>query len=159
MAEDQCVYYENFYKNAPIGFYTTNLSDGSICMANPACIRMLGYKDLDDLQRNVKSMDLYPKEDREKFIQKMVKRGCVTDFETQLTVPNGKKLWVLLSGNIKGEHIQGAVVDINEKHEMKLELDNYKKEGLKAARCIGDAIEQRIDDSFRAPAKSNGKMR
>jgi len=149
MADNLCDYYESFYQNAPIGFYTTSLEDGSIRMANPVCCKMLGFSDLDELQRNVRSTDLYPSEDRENFIQKMETEGCVTDFETQLTAPNGKKMWVLLSGCISNNSIQGAIIDISENHEMKQELEKYKKESLVEAQNIGAAIERRID-SFEA---------
>ena len=153
MVDNLCDYYEGFYKNAPIGFYTTSLEDGSICMANPACCEMLGFNNIDELQRSIRSTDLYSQEDREHFIQKMENEGCVTDFETQLTIPNGKKMWVLLSGCIEGKYIQGAVIDINENYAMRQELERYKQKSLAKARNIGAAIEQRIDDSFKTPSK------
>lgn len=145
----QVKFYEYFYNTAPIGFYTTRLEDGYFLNANPQFIEMLGFDSLEELQDTCKSTDLYSLEDREKLLE-LIQEGPVTDFEVELHLPNGQEKWVTLSALSCDslECLEGSVIDITEKKEMQAELNSYKKKGLDSLTKMGQAIEQRIEDSF-----------
>ena len=52
LAED-IEYYRHFYNFAPIGFYITKVEDGEFVLANPACIKMLGFKTFEELKSKI----------------------------------------------------------------------------------------------------------
>lgn len=94
LAED-IEYYRHFYNFAPIGFYITKVEDGEFVLANPACIKMLGFKTFEELKANCKSTQLYPPRQRTKLIQSVMKNGSVTNFETEFDLKNGKKFGLI----------------------------------------------------------------
>lgn len=149
-SEEKMEYYQNFYNNAPIGFYTTSITDGTFHNANLACIKMLGFNSLEELAKSCKSTDMYSSADREKLLQKIQRQGIVTDFEVELHLPNGKNMWVALSANYckQGDCIEGSIVNITDKKEIQAELDAAKRESLAFLKKVNKNIEKRIDDSF-----------
>lgn len=151
LSEEKIEFYRNFYNTAPIGFYTTCIRSGKFLRANPTCIKMLGFSTMEELRAGCKSTELYPPEDRERLLSRIQREGIVTDFEIQLNLPNGRKMWVLLSARHckQGGCIEGSVIDITDKKEMQAELESQKLKGLESLTQMGKAIEKHIEDSFR----------
>ena len=158
--ENEREYYQNFYNNAPIGFYTTTLEDGTFIKANPAMVRLLGVE-FSDL-KNIKSTELYldPLK-RRQFIHLVEKHGEVTDFEVHIELPLTKEeKWVLITGKIcKGlcqrqgkclpncpgfRCVEGAVIDITEKKKLVLEVERYRETETQALKKIHKSIQARL---------------
>lgn len=139
-------YYKYFYDFAPIGFYTTKISDGEFLLANPTCIKMLGFKTFEELKNNCRSTQLYPPRQRNKLIQSVIKHGSVTNFETEFDLKNGKKIWINLSARLSKtkDCLEGSITDITDKILLQEELDNYKKKGLENLIRMSAEIDERI---------------
>ena len=158
--ENEREYYQNFYNNAPIGFYTTTLEDGNFIKANPAMVKILDieFKDL----KNIKSTDLYidPLK-RKEFIHLIKQRGEVTDFEVHIQLPlTEEQKWVLITGKVcKGlckrqgkclpncpgfRCVEGAVIDITDKKRLELQVDKYRETETEALKKIHKSIQNRL---------------
>jgi PAS domain S-box-containing protein len=139
---------KKFYDSAPIGFYKTRIDDGTFLMANPTCIKMLGYSNFEEMQSSVKSGDFYPKYERQRLLDAIRENESITDFETQLTLLNGKKIWVQISGQYcpEGDCIEGSITDITDKHKMQEDLEKYKIRGLAELRKIEKEIQMKLEE-------------
>ncbi len=112
--------YRNLFNNAPIGIYKTTF-EGSIIMANPQLIQMLGYSTLEDLQRrNLRKEGYLDPNERKEFIHQIKKEGIVKNFESYWTKKNGEIICVRERARIiKDEKekkllLEGTVEDITE---------------------------------------------
>ena len=94
LAED-IEYYRHFYNFAPIGFYITKVEDGEFVLANPACIKMLGFKTFEELKANCKSTQLYPPRQRTKLIQSVMKMGLLRTLKQNLILKMVKKFGLI----------------------------------------------------------------
>jgi len=158
--ENEREYYQNFYNNAPIGFYTTTLTDGTFIKANPALVKFLGIE-FNDL-KNIKSTDLYVNPlKRKQFIQMMEQHGEIMDFEAHIQLPTTKEeKWVLMTGKLcrglcqrQGKClancpgfscVEGAVIDITEKKKLQLELEKYRELETESLKKIHKSIQSRL---------------
>ena len=121
--------YKTLTHNVNIGIYrNTAGSHGKFIEANPAVIKMFGYKNRRDfLIRNV--CDLYQnKADREKFSRKLLEKGFVKNEELRLKKKDGKAFLASVSavaikddnGEIK--YYDGIVEDITERKQSEVKL-------------------------------------
>jgi diguanylate cyclase (GGDEF)-like protein/PAS domain S-box-containing protein len=135
--------YRTLVEYLPVGVYRTT-PDGAFMEANPALVRMLGYKKPEALLlRNVK--EFYVKrQDRSAHLKKLaVNPTYFTEFE--LRRADGRKFWVRDHCRaVKGRngsvlHLDGILVDITERKTAEkrleralreLQLTNEKLEGL-----------------------------
>jgi PAS domain S-box-containing protein len=140
--------FRKFFESAPIGFYRTSLKDGSFLMANPTCVKMLGFNSFEEMRTKVRASDLYPAEERQKFLEAIRKEGGVGDYEIVITLLDGREMNVLISGTVceKEDCIEGSITDITDKKLMQLELEEYKAKGLAAARQTGFMIAAKLEE-------------
>ncbi|MBN2282033.1 MAG: response regulator [Candidatus Marinimicrobia bacterium] len=125
--------YRNIFLNAPVGIYRTT-PEGRIEMANEALIKMLGYKNLEDLQTvNLEGLAEY---DRKQYISKLkANRDTMIGYETLWTQKNGQKIHIRENShayyNDQKEliYLEGTVEDISRQKE----TEKMLKEAVKAA--------------------------
>ena len=84
--------YANLFENAQIGIYRTTLT-GEILQVNPALIKMLGFKDLEDFNsRNFKAEDVFVNSDRNIFLDLIEEQGFVENYETAWEKKDGSNI-------------------------------------------------------------------
>ena len=108
--------YEAFFNNALTGIYRAT-PDGCLLMANPALVRLFGYKNLEELQMD----EAVAAHFRATFEQCVAKVGAVAGLEAQWTRPDGATADVLESAKIvcdqasKVDYVEGTVEDVTQR--------------------------------------------
>jgi diguanylate cyclase (GGDEF)-like protein/PAS domain S-box-containing protein len=147
--------FRTFFENAPIGIYRTT-PDGQILMCNPTMLRMLGYRDFDELAtRNLEKEGLEPGNQRRQFKELIERDGFINGLEYELVRRDGSKLIVRENARTitdeKGAalYYEGTVEDIS--------LRKRAEEALKASeesyRLLGEGIMHQV-----WTAKPDGKL-
>ncbi|QQS35439.1 MAG: PAS domain S-box protein [Ignavibacteriales bacterium] len=113
--------FKTFYENTLIGIYRS-APDGSILMANPALVAMLGYVSFDEMaQNNLKEFGYAPTYSRQWFRKEMAKHGQIIGHEAQWMRVDGTYIWIRESAKaVYGNNRQilfydGTVENITEK--------------------------------------------
>ena len=113
--------FRSLVENATVGIYRTT-PQGSILMANPTLVRMLGFKDFEELAaRNLEEAGFEPNYARRLFRERMEKEGEVRGVEEAWTRQDGSVIFIRESARaIRGEdgtilYYDGIVEDITEK--------------------------------------------
>ena len=113
--------YRSLFENATIGIYRTTPA-GEILAANPALVKMLGYKNLEELvKRNLEEHGFEPAYPRQHFRERMEREGEVRGLEVAWERRDGSAIFVRESARaIRGEDNQilyydGIVEDITER--------------------------------------------
>jgi len=121
--------YKNLIENINAGIYSnTPGPKGKFIEANPAIVKMFGYKNKNDfLKTNVSDLYQNP-EDRKRFNQKIQKDKYVKNEDLKLKRKNGSTFWGSVSAvavtDKKGKirHYDGTIVDINKRIKMEQAL-------------------------------------
>jgi PAS domain S-box-containing protein len=121
--------YKNLIENINAGIYSnTPGPKGKFIEANPAIVKMFGYKNKKDfLKTNVSNLYQNP-EDRKRFNQKIQKDKYVKNEDLKLKRKNRSTFWGSVSAvavtDKKGEikHYDGTIVDINDRKKMEQAL-------------------------------------
>jgi sigma-B regulation protein RsbU (phosphoserine phosphatase) len=124
--------YQSIFEHALEGIFQTS-ADGKYIAANPALIRMYGYKSFEELAGNINNIatQLYVEPDRRaEFIRLMTLHGQVLHFESEIRRRDGSTLWI--SENVRSIHddsgkflyYEGTVDDIT---ELKLAREHLQK--------------------------------
>jgi PAS domain S-box-containing protein len=144
--------YKDFYETAPIGFYRTCLKTGKFLMVNPACLKMLGYDSLEELQKSIKATDLYPKSVRKELIEKVAKYGQVTDFEIKMHLPSGEEKWVMVSAHFCKDSpcLEGSLTDITSNKELEKKVIALQRNELGEMNTLKKDIKARINNYISA---------
>jgi len=124
--------YRTLIEHLPVGVYRTT-PEGTFLEANPALVRMLGYKNASSLlRRNVKEFYVQ-RQDRTAHLKKLVRNPTFfTEFE--LRRADGRKFWVRDHCRaIKGPggavlHLDGILVDITERKTAERRLERAHRE-------------------------------
>jgi two-component system NtrC family sensor kinase len=102
---------------------------GRFIECNQALLDMLGYANKKDLLRKDLPQDVYVNvEDRDLFMERVEREGCVKDMEVEFKKKNGEKITVLLTAypikNEKGEIVgyEGVNLDITERKRIEDEI-------------------------------------
>jgi PAS domain S-box-containing protein len=114
--------YQSIFEHALEGIFQTT-AEGKYLSANPALMKMYGYKSLEELADNVHNIatQLYVDANRRaEFIRLMQERGQVLHFESEVRRRDGTTLWI--SENVRSIHddagnflyYEGTVDDITE---------------------------------------------
>jgi PAS domain S-box-containing protein len=113
--------FRSLVENATVGIYRTT-PDGRILMANPTLVRMLGFKDFEELAaRNLEEDGFEPDYARKLFRERMEKNGEIIGIEAAWTRQDGSAIFVRESARaIRSEdgkilYYDGIVEDITEK--------------------------------------------
>ena len=122
-------------ENINVGLYRNTVgAKGKFIEANPAIVKMFGFKNRKEfLAYNVSELYLHP-EERKKFNNGMLKKGFVKNEELQLKKANGTPFW----GSISAEAIKdkdggiqfydGIIEDITERKQAEEALKESEKE-------------------------------
>ena len=114
--------YESIFEHALEGIFQTS-KEGKYLAANPALVKMYGYKSFDELADNLNNIatQLYVDPHRRaEFVRLMQAQGQVLHFESEVRRRDGKTLWI--SENVRSIHdhagnflyYEGTVDDITE---------------------------------------------
>ncbi len=122
--QDSETRYRSLFDNSMIGIYRT-APRGQILMANPALIRMLGFRSFEELaERNLeKEEDYYPEIPRKAFKEKIEAEGVISGWETIWKNSSGSSIYVRESSRaIKDSdgkilYYDGSVEDITERKQ------------------------------------------
>lgn len=129
--------------------------EGRFIECNQALLDMLGYPTKKDLLRKDLPQDIYANlEDRNMFMEKVEREGCVKDMEVEFKKKDGEKITVLLTAypikNEKEEIVgyQGINLDISERKRIENEL-------REANEFFMNLIESSVDGIIAADMKGN----
>jgi PAS domain S-box-containing protein len=135
--------FRSLVENATVGIYRTT-PQGQILMANPTLVRMLGFKDFEELAaRNLEEDGFVPNYARRLFRERMEKDGEVRGVEEAWTRQDGSAIFVRESARaIRSEdgkilYYDGIVEDITE-----------KKKAEEALRLTQFSVEHASDSIF-----------
>ncbi|MGO8816186.1 MAG: PAS domain S-box protein [Terriglobia bacterium] len=113
--------FRSLFENATVGIYRTNPA-GEILVANPALVKMLGYRNLEELaNRNLEEQGFEPTYPRQLFHERMARDGEVKGLESVWTRWDSSVIFVRESARaIRGENDQilfydGIVEDVTER--------------------------------------------
>jgi len=137
-------FYEEFYNNAPIGFYRTSTKDGTILRANKKCADILGFESVDYMKNNIKASDLYSPELRSRLIGSLNDSGSVTNFEILLTCGT----WIALSAklNLNKGYLEGSIVDITYRKVIERKLQQHREKEMDSLKLIQKNVAARLSD-------------
>lgn len=137
-------FYRHLYTTAPVSFFSTDLYSGKFIIANPTCVRLLGFDTLEQLQQCTANQ-FYPADDRAKFVKRLKKVGIIEDFETELILPTKQKIHVSVNASLHGSQIDGSIADITERKTFQVQLERYKKEEMAKLDQLQDDIDRRLN--------------
>jgi PAS domain S-box-containing protein len=120
--------YRELYENVHDGIYRST-PEGKILAANPALVKMLGYKNEAELRNLNISTDIYVSSSaRDKFLNSISKSGRLKDIELVLKRKDGTEITVLENShatkdkNGKIIYYEGTLVDISERKSSEIAL-------------------------------------
>jgi two-component system NtrC family sensor kinase len=129
--------------------------EGRFIECNQALLDMLGYSNKKDLIRRDLPQDVYVNpEDRDTFMERVEREGCVKDIEVEFKKKNGEKITVALTAypirNDKGEIVgyEGINLDITERKRIEEELRETNE-------FFTNLIESSVDGIIAADMKGN----
>lgn len=113
--------YRSIYENTRIGLYRMR-PDGTMLMANPALVRMLGFESFDQLAERALSRDGFePDYSREEFMRRLEREDEISGLESAWTRADGRAIYVRESAraarDIDGNtlYYEGTIEDISER--------------------------------------------
>ncbi len=120
--------FRSMYENATIGHYRTT-PEGKILMANPACVRMMGFDSFEELAtRNLEEWGFVSSTQRRQFRELMEKNNIITGLESTWLRKDGTPFYVLESARtVRDEHgkviyYDGTFEDITERKKAEMAL-------------------------------------
>lgn len=121
------VKFRTLFENVLDGVYQST-PDGKIITANPALIRMLGYKSVDELRALKIGTDLYVNpETRKSYTTILLKKGELRNAELELKRKDGTHITVLENAYVvrdntgEIEYYEGTLTDITERKRIEME--------------------------------------
>jgi PAS domain S-box-containing protein len=126
--------YKNIFENSILGIYRATLNH-HFKIVNPAMAKLLGYRSPEELNEDIENInkEIYINTSkREKFIDRLFKKGSISDYESKVRSKAGKELWISENANLlrdkKGNIIgyEEIVQDITERKQIEKELAEYR---------------------------------
>jgi len=121
--------YRTLTKNLSVGIYrNTPGPEGEFIEANPAIVKMFGYKSRTEfLKKSVSDLYKYP-EERERINRKMLKKGFIRNELLELKKKDGTSFWCSATavvvrdeeGNI--QYYDGIIEDVTDRRKVEAEL-------------------------------------
>ncbi len=121
--------YRNLFKNAKIGLFRTQLSDGLLLEANQRLAEMFGYDYQNELIGRFFAANLYvDPETRSHLIAKLKEKGKIKNFEARFRRKDDSIFWAQLSGTINEEerYFEGVIADITENKQAEAEKSRFE---------------------------------
>ena len=110
-----------FIENAPLGVYKTN-EKGSFIYANKKIAQIFGFVTPRAFLDEVSNIEMLyaDSNDRKKLLQKIEKNGFIDNAEIEFKRPDGRMIWVSISGrgivdHDRGKTYEGFMVDITKR--------------------------------------------
>jgi formate hydrogenlyase transcriptional activator len=125
--------YRNVLENSLVGIYRINLTYG-IVYANPACLRMFGFKDLEEARAKDFSALFKNGEDRKNILNILEQTGSLQNIELEMVTHTGKPIVVLLNAVLESDSITGMMMDITERKQADEALIRNEKRLVEAQR-------------------------
>ena len=137
--------YRSLFENVREGIYQST-PDGKIITANPALVRMLGYKSEEELMSLHIARDLYVNpDDRDRLLGELVESDADGDIELRLRRKDGTEIFVLEHSHPvrddQGEvlYFEGALTDITRRKAAETAL---RESEAKYQTCVRLTIEK-----------------
>jgi len=144
--------FRNIFENSAEGIYQSSL-DGRFIIANPALVKMLGYKTIDEIKALDIEKDVYKSpDDRQTLMKLLSKQGKVKNY--RLVLKRKDETHIVVKGNIRlitdddenPLYLEGSLQDITQQvqaeYERQKALDALKMEKIKADQAATKAIEE-----------------
>jgi two-component system cell cycle sensor histidine kinase/response regulator CckA len=113
--------YRDLFENAQVGMFRTTLDGDRILGANKRLAETFGYTVEEVMQMSALDM-WYDDSERVAFVQAMIAKGKVTDFEFAVRTKSGERRTALVAARLLGQEIEGSVTDITERKQAELAL-------------------------------------
>ncbi len=120
--------FRTLYENALMGLYRTT-PEGRILLANPALVRMLGYRSFDELSRlDLETDGFHPDGSRQEFKRRLETEGSVQGLESAWARADGSTVFVRESARAvrddtgKVLYYDGVVEDVTERKRAEEQL-------------------------------------
>ncbi|MFO8090825.1 MAG: PAS domain S-box protein [Desulfatiglandaceae bacterium] len=120
--------YRNLFEHVGVGVYISS-KEGRILDANRVFIRMMGYRDKEELLGIDITRDLYARPaDRRKFQEMIERDGRVIEYEVEFKRKDGGPITVLLTSHVRYDHkgnvlgYEGIAADQTERYQMEKKL-------------------------------------
>ena len=121
--------------------------EGDLISANPALVRMLGYTDLEELQREGKLAQHYATSQcRERLIAELATNGRVRNYEYCMKRKDGELIVVLENSRVVEDeqgsvaYYEGTITDITQRKAAERALFKEKERAQVTLESIGDAV-------------------
>ncbi|MGK7919654.1 MAG: adenylate/guanylate cyclase domain-containing protein [Trichodesmium sp.] len=144
--------YRTIFENAVEGIFQAN-PDGYIISANPALARIYGYESPEEVIANLICLEhqLYGNpEHRAQFMQMLMKKGAVINYESQIYRRDGSLIWI--SENARTVHDEdGNLI----RYEGTIEDITERKEAQEALERANQQLETKVEERTKALRESN----
>jgi PAS domain S-box-containing protein len=119
-------HFRNLIDNALPGIIDNTL-EGKILFVNQAMARMLEFESPEQMQAQGILLRWCDPEDRKAFISRLKQQGYVNNYEADVFSKTGKHMHVLLSARLQGDVISSMVMDITDRKETEIALQESNK--------------------------------
>ena len=141
-AESKIGEYREIFNMLPIGIYRSSIDEGMFLKANPACVKILGYDDWQDLIGT--KCTYYDPRDREGLLADLSIVETVENREIKLIRKNGSVVWVSITARLHDKgFIEGSLIDISNRKKIEEELDKFKENEIQSLKMICEAANSR----------------
>lgn len=153
--------YSAIVEHSASGIYQMT-PEGIYLSANPAMARLLGYGSPEAMLRGIKNANetvYVDKQERMRFVHKLIKEGAIRNHEVQLQRGDGSIIWV--NENVRcvaddDGHIlyhEGSLDDITKRKETELEMTEAKRQSDMANRAKTEFLAN-MSHELRTPLNS-----
>ena len=125
--------YRLLAENSLVGIYQTNMK-GDILYTNHACLKILGYKSYEEVDKKLSAEHYRYPDDRKTVLNILKEKGKLNNFELELVRKNEDPIFVLLSATLDSDVISGMMMDITQHKNSIKSLEEIRKQLSQAQR-------------------------
>jgi PAS domain S-box-containing protein len=138
--------YRSIFESSKDVIYMSDL-DGRIENMNQAGLQLFGYTEEEIFSPDFSFEDIYAnKEDRKRFLEKILKEGYVKDYEVDFRNREGKTINTLLTATVRKDKegnvigFQGIIRDITDRKRAEEELRRAREAALSASKAKSEFL-------------------